>query len=118
MKSLVYILMIFSFLMIGCSKKDTKMDTHSTEAAVHAPYDTTAIDSFSSGAISVDVARQIRMSSQQYQDSLRQVLKQQEEEKKMKEEIEKERKKKDESTKTQESEKKNINNSSSEPKKN
>ena len=35
------------------------------------PYDTIAIDSFSKGAMSIDVAKKIKMSSVQYQDSLR-----------------------------------------------
>ena len=37
------------------------------------PYDTTAIDSFSVGATSVDVARQIKISSLKYQDSLKKI---------------------------------------------
>lgn len=45
------------------------------------PYDTIAKDSFSAGAVSVDIARRIRMSSQVYQDSMREVRKKMEEEK-------------------------------------
>jgi cbb3-type cytochrome oxidase cytochrome c subunit len=55
-------------------------------------YDTIAKDSFSAGAVSMDVARRIRMSSQKYQDSLRKAREKLEEEKlakKLKEEKEK-----------------------------
>jgi hypothetical protein len=38
-------------------------------------YDTTAVDSFSNGAVSVDIARKIRMSSPQYLDSVKQAKK-------------------------------------------
>lgn len=82
----------FFILMISCAKESQK-NQHS-ELAVSAvpPYDTVAIDSFSAGATSVDVARKIRISSLQYQDSLKQVQKKLEEEKllnKVKEEKEK-----------------------------
>lgn len=78
--------------MISCAK-ESQNNQHS-ELAVSAvpPYDTVAIDSFSAGATSVDVARKIRISSLQYQDSLKQVQKKLEEEKllnKVKEEKEK-----------------------------
>ncbi len=81
MKKLVFL----TFLMIigiSCSKKTQYTET---EAPEKIWYDTTAIDSFSSGAISVDVARQIRMSSMAYQDSVRKVREQQEIEKALKE---------------------------------
>ena len=82
----------FFIVMISCAKESQK-NQHS-ELAVSAvpPYDTVAIDSFSAGATSVDVARKIRISSLQYQDSLKQVQKKLEEEKllnKVKEEKEK-----------------------------
>lgn len=41
------------------------------ESYVEMKYDTTAIDSFSNGAISVDIAAKIRRSSVAYQDSIR-----------------------------------------------
>ncbi|MCB4236108.1 hypothetical protein LDL59_16545 [Kaistella anthropi] len=73
MKKLIAI--FFFILMISCAKESQK-NQHS-ELAVSAvpPYDTVAIDSFSAGATSVDVARKIRISSLQYQDSLKQVQK-------------------------------------------
>jgi hypothetical protein len=49
----------------------------------------------------VDVAEQIRMSSQKYQDSLKEALKILEQEKKIKEELEKENKKEAEEDKKQ-----------------
>ncbi|WP_449400121.1 hypothetical protein [Chryseobacterium wanjuense] len=69
-------------------------------------YDTAAVDSFSAGATSIDVVRQIRMSSQQYQDSVKEALRLQEEEKKLKEELEKENKKKAEEEKKKTTEEK------------
>ena len=56
-------------------------------------------DSFSNGAITVDIARKIKMSSPQYLDSVKQAKKVQEEEKKIKAELEKENKKKEEEEK-------------------
>lgn len=57
-------------LLMSCSGPETPADAGSEES-LPAPYDTVAVDSFSAGAISVDVAAQIRMSSQAYQDSLK-----------------------------------------------
>ena len=85
-------------LLLSCSKKE-HVAVNNKEANIHAPYDTVAIDSFSNGAISVDIARKIKMSSVAYQDSLKSVLKQQAEEKKMKDDLEKEKKKLDEEEK-------------------
>ena len=92
-------------LLFSCSKKDN-VSVNSKEANIHAPYDTIAVDSFSNGAISVDIAQKIRMSSIAYQDSLKSVLKQQAEEKKMKEDLEKEKKKLDEAEKKKKDDKK------------
>ena len=83
--------------MISCSKKEPA-DFYPTDSA-KASYDTAAVDSFSAGATSIDVVRQIRMSSQKYQDSVKEALRLQEEEKKLKEELEKENKKKAEDEK-------------------
>ncbi|MCS3867537.1 putative Holliday junction resolvase-like endonuclease [Chryseobacterium ginsenosidimutans] len=68
------------------------------------------MDSFSDGATSVDIVEQIRMSSQKYQDSVKEALKLQEQEKKLKEELEKENKKKaeDEKKKTDEEKKQKV----------
>ena len=61
---------IFIILFLfSCSKKRSG-DGLSDENFVEMKYDTTAIDSFSNGAISVDVAAQIRRSSVVYQDSI------------------------------------------------
>ncbi|MBV8327163.1 hypothetical protein [Chryseobacterium sp.] len=97
MKNLVFAAFVLAVLSVACSKKESA--GFSTEQDVKLHYDTTAIDSFSTGAISVDIARKIKMSSPQYQDSVKQAKKLLEEEKKLKIELEKENKKKTEDEK-------------------
>ncbi|KAA0129769.1 hypothetical protein FY557_03390 [Chryseobacterium sp. SN22] len=97
MKYLLFAVFAFSALLLSCSKKEPA-DLYPADSP-KANYDTTAIDSFSNGATSVDVVREIRMSSQKYQDSVKEALKLQEQEKKLKEELEKENKKKTEEEK-------------------
>ncbi|PQA90048.1 hypothetical protein B0A69_21070 [Chryseobacterium shigense] len=92
MKNLLSAVFIISLLMVACSKKETPGFAADQEMKIH--YDTAAVDSFSAGATSVDIVRQIRMSSQKYQDSIKQVEKLQKEEQKLKEELEKDNKKK------------------------
>lgn len=92
MKNLLSAAFVFSAFLLSCSKKEPA-DLYPADSP-RANYDTTAIDSFSNGATSVDVVRQIRMSSQKYQDSVKEALKLQEQEKKLKEELEKESKNK------------------------
>ncbi|SMC91284.1 hypothetical protein [Chryseobacterium sp. YR221] len=92
MKNLLFAAFILVILFIACSKKESA--GFGAEQEVKIQYDTTAVDSFSTGAVSVDIARKIRMSSPQYLDSVKQVKKLQEEEKKLKEELDKEAKKK------------------------
>ncbi|MDQ0783763.1 hypothetical protein [Chryseobacterium sp. W4I1] len=92
MKNLLSAVFIVSLLLISCSKKETP--GFAAEQEVRMQYDTAAVDSFSSGATSIDIVRQIRMSSQNYQDSIKQAAKLQKEEQKLKEELEKENKKK------------------------
>lgn len=99
MKNLFFIALISSGVVFSCSKKEPQ-DLYPADTP-RANYDTAAVDSFSAGATSVDVARQITVSSQKYQDSLKEVLKAQEQEKKIKEELEKENKKKEEEEKKQ-----------------
>ncbi|NML58288.1 hypothetical protein [Chryseobacterium cheonjiense] len=98
MKNLFCILLVSS-ISVSCSKKEPQ-DLYPADSPKPS-YDTMAVDSFSAGATSVDVVRQIRMSSQKYQDSLKEAVKLQEQEKKMKEELEKENKKKAEEEKKQ-----------------
>lgn len=92
MKNLLFTIFILSIVLTACSKKET------TGFIVHddvkVQYDTAAIDSFSNGAASMDVVRRIKMSSQTYQDSLKEARKLQHQEKKIKEELEKDNKKK------------------------
>lgn len=105
MKNLLFAVFIFSVLFMACSRKESP--GFAAEQEVKIQYDTTAIDSFSNGAVSVDIARKIRMSSPQYLDSVKQARKAAEEEKKLKDELEKENKKKlEEEKKKSESEKK------------
>lgn len=82
---------------IACSKNEPANKEQIQTAQAH--YDTTAIDSFSAGATSVDIVRQIRMSSQKYQDSLKEAIKIEQEEKRIEAELEKENKKKQEEEK-------------------
>ncbi|NML68818.1 hypothetical protein HHL23_03270 [Chryseobacterium sp. RP-3-3] len=105
MKNLLSVVFIVSLLLMACSKKETPGFAAYQEMKIH--YDTVAVDSFSAGATSVDIVRQIRMSSQKYQDSIKQAEKLQKEEQKLKEELEKENKKKlEEEKKKTEAEKK------------
>lgn len=97
MKNLFFVAIIFSILFISCSKKEPVHTDIDQDMKVQ--YDTTAIDSFSNGATSIDIVRKIRMSSQKYQDSLKEALKLEKEEKRIKEELEKENKKKQEEEK-------------------
>lgn len=90
----------FVFL-IACSKRESANPDQTQSLQPH--YDTTAIDSFSAGATSVDVVRQIRMSSQKYQDSLKEAIKLEQEEQRIEAELEKENKKKQEEEKKQKS---------------
>ena len=67
-------LAVLSLLFIlSCSKNTVDQSLITEENSAILPYDTIAIDSFSAGATSVDVARKIKMSSQKFQDSLMQV---------------------------------------------
>lgn len=105
MKNLLCTGFIFSILLTACSRKESR--GFSEEEQVKVQYDTTAVDSFSNGAVSVDVVRRIKMSSQKYQDSLKQAKTLQDQEKKLKTELEKENKKKlDEEKKKTDHEKK------------
>jgi hypothetical protein len=83
--------------LIACSKKEPA-DNDQTQA-LQTHYDTTAIDSFSAGATTVDIVRQIRMSSQKYQDSVTEAIKLEQEEKRIEAELEQENKKKTEEEK-------------------
>ncbi|WP_433626216.1 hypothetical protein [Chryseobacterium cucumeris] len=105
MKNLLAAIFVFSILFTACSKKESP--GFGAEQEVRVRYDTTAVDSFSTGAVSVDIARKIRMSSPQYLDSVKQARKLQEEENKLKAELEKETKaKQEEEKKKAEAEKK------------
>ena len=68
-----WLLFSFPLVIITCGKSDSQKEILAVENESVPPYDTIAVDSFSQGATSVDVAMKIRMSSQKFQDSLRQV---------------------------------------------
>lgn len=105
MKNLLAAIFVFTIFFTACSKKESP--GFGDEQEVKITYDTAAVDSFSTGAVSVDIARKIRMSSPQYIDSVKQAKKLQDEENKMKVELEKENKaKQEEEKKKAEAEKK------------
>ena len=66
----IYFILILGFLF-SCGKESAKQIVVVQENTSIPPYDTIAIDSFSQGATSVDIARKIKMSSLKYQDSLK-----------------------------------------------
>lgn len=118
MKNLVFAILTFLVFLSACSKQEPASFDTNQEVKVH--YDTVAVDSFSAGATSVDIVRQIRMSSQKYQDSVKEAIKLQAEEKRIKDELDKENKKKqdDEKKKTDDEKKKNAAETPSTPTKN
>ena len=65
-----YLLLFLLVLNISCGDKKLAEQQTEREILEAAPYDTIAVDSFSTGATSVDIAAQIRRSSLKYQDSL------------------------------------------------
>lgn len=65
--------LLILLLIFSCNKKTAEKTAVISENTAIPPYDTVAIDSFSAGATSVDIARQIRMSTVKFQDSLKQV---------------------------------------------
>ncbi|WP_326981599.1 hypothetical protein VUJ46_15310 [Chryseobacterium sp. MYb264] len=97
MKNFLFGIGVFSLSFTACSKKEP-VDLYPVDSP-KAPYDTIAKDSFANGSTSIDIVRQIRMSSQKYQDSIKQALKVQAEEKRIQAELEKENKKKAEEEK-------------------
>lgn len=105
MKNAIFSILFISLFSCG---KDAVQTVPVEKEITTVPYDTTAIDSFSVGATSVDVARQIKISSLKYQDSLKKVSVKLEEEKllnKAKEEKEKSEKKQAEEKKKLDAEK-------------
>lgn len=97
---------ILSVFLIACSKREPAYSNDVQTLQPH--YDTTAIDSFSAGATTVDIVRQIRMSSQKYQDSLKEAVKIEQEEKRITAELEKENKKKTEEEKKLKAKEKDV----------
>lgn len=98
--SAILLILIFS----ACSNKEPVSVDNSQD--LKPDYDTTAIDSFSAGATSEAVIMKIKMSSQKYQDSIKEALKLKAEEKRITEELEKENKKKQEEEKKKANEEK------------
>ena len=89
MKNLLFIIAVLLITSISSCTKRKQVSEN--KPILETQYDTTAIDSFKSGATSVEIMRQIKMSSQKYKDSLKEVLKLQEEQKRIEKELEKER---------------------------
>lgn len=75
-----YIFFVLFIILFSCGKEAVQTVPVETKI-VTVPYDTTAVDSFSVGATSVDVARRIKISSLKYQDSLKKTALKLEEEK-------------------------------------
>lgn len=71
MKNTSIILLVL--LLFSCGKENAKQQVIAEENTSKPPYDTVAIDSFSPGATTVDIARRIKISSIKYQDSLKQL---------------------------------------------
>ena len=69
----VFYLILGLSLLMGCRKKIPKQSFAVEENSEITFYDTVAVDSFSEGAITLDIARKIRRSSLGYQDSLKQI---------------------------------------------
>lgn len=97
MKNLLSAIFIFGLFLTACSKKESPGFGAEQDVKIH--YDTAAVDSFSNGAVTVDIARKIKMSSPEYLDSVKQAKKALEEEQKLKAELDKENKKKEEEEK-------------------
>lgn len=72
---------LLPFVLWSCSKQEAEQGE---DVYIQPKYDTTAIDSFSVGATSVNVASEIKKSSKVYQDSLLAIAKAQEAELKKK----------------------------------
>ena len=111
-----YIFFVLFTVLFSCGKDAVQIVPAEKEIAT-VPYDTTAIDSFSVGATSVDVTRQIKISSLKYQDSLKKIAVKVEEDRllnKAQEEKEKLDKKLAEEKKKQEKAKKEKQNSQTE----
>ena len=82
MKNIITISILF--FLISCGKESAKKRIIVEEKPSVPPYDTIAIDSFSQGATSVDIADKIKMYSRKFQDSLRQIKLKNEEERLLK----------------------------------
>lgn len=65
--------MVF-LVFTACSKEPEAVTPEAETVTAKAPYDTTAVDSFSAGAATRNIAQQIRRSSKTYQDSLRKIV--------------------------------------------
>ncbi|KIC61859.1 hypothetical protein [Chryseobacterium taiwanense] len=93
----IFSAILLLFIFCACSKKEPVYVDNVQD--LRPRYDTTAIDSFSAGATSEAVIMKIRMSSQKYQDSVKEAIRLQAEEKRIEEELVKENKKKEEEEK-------------------
>lgn len=92
MKNSVFAICALGTVFLSCSRKEPS-DPY-PQYSTQANYDTAAVDSFSQGATSIDVIRQIRMSSQKYKDSVKEASKLQAEQDRIAKEADKENKQK------------------------
>ena len=83
----ISLLLLLILSLSSCSRKD-QVTSVPEDQIIEVHYDTTAIDSFSPGAVNIDIARKIKMASKKYQDSTANVLRM-EQERKLQLEIEK-----------------------------
>lgn len=73
MKNVVFI--CCAVALVSCAKKeDTSIRFPNEHPYVEARYDTTAIDSFSTGAANVNIEQNIKMASKTYRDSVGKVM--------------------------------------------
>lgn len=71
-----YPFLIVCLIVLSCGKNKKPETSSFNQEKTVLQYDTVAVDSFSAGAVSVDIARKISASSQKYQDSLAEISKQ------------------------------------------
>lgn len=73
-----------ALVLVSCSKKEDASAKFPNEGAyVEIRYDTTAVDSFSTGASNVNIEQNIKMASKTYRDSVTKVLLQEKERKEL-----------------------------------
>ncbi|MBW8362569.1 MAG: hypothetical protein K0M56_10345 [Kaistella sp.] len=80
-----YLFLFVCLIVFSCGKNNKTETSSFNQEKTVIQYDTVAVDSFSAGAVSVDIAQKIRASSQKYEDSLLQIHQKEEADKLQKE---------------------------------